>query len=136
MGAAIVLAIIASLIVASRFRRELWHYAGNHRRDNHPRGKSMRGSIYDSYGTGFGFTRLHVTRDGIGIPILILNRRHLERVLQWFEHYNKARPQRALRLRMPIARSDPVLTSGRVICSERLGGLLREYAREPLPVAA
>jgi hypothetical protein len=27
-------------------------------------------------------------------------------------------------------------TAGRVICSERLGGLLREYAREPLSAAA
>ena len=69
--------------------------------------------------------------------ILILNRRHLERVLaEWFEHYNAARPHRALGLQSPIARSDPVVTAGPVICSERLGGLLREYAREPLSVAA
>ncbi len=45
--------------------------------------------------------------------ILILNRRHLERVLaEWLEHYNSARPHRALGLRTPIARSDPVLTAG------------------------
>jgi transposase InsO family protein len=69
--------------------------------------------------------------------ILILNRRHLERVLAaWFEHYNAARPHRALGLQPPIARSDPVVTAGDVICTERLGGLLREYAREPLPDAA
>jgi putative transposase len=69
--------------------------------------------------------------------ILILNRRHLERVLaDWFEHYNAARPHRALGLQPPIARSDPVVTAGEVICTERLGGLLREYAREPLPAAA
>ena len=69
--------------------------------------------------------------------ILILNRRHLERVLaEWFEHYNRSRPHRALELRTPIARSDPVLTAGRVICTKRLGGLLHEYAREPLPAAA
>jgi transposase InsO family protein len=69
--------------------------------------------------------------------ILILNRRHLERVLaEWFEHYNSARPHRALGLRTPIARSDPVLTAGRVTCTERLGGLLREYAREQAPAAA
>ena len=69
--------------------------------------------------------------------ILILNRRHLERVLdQWFEHYNRARPHRALGLRTPIARSDPVLTAGPVTCSERLGGLLREYEREPVSAAA
>ena len=69
--------------------------------------------------------------------ILILNRRHLERVLaEWFEHYNSARPHRALGLQTPIARSDPVRAAGAVTCTEQLGGLLREYAREPVPVAA
>src|SRR5712692_7315548 len=69
--------------------------------------------------------------------ILILNRRHLERVLdEWFEHYNAARPHRALGLRAPIARSDPVLTTGPLTCTERLGGLLREYAQEQTPAAA
>jgi putative transposase len=69
--------------------------------------------------------------------ILILNRRHLERVLaEWVEHYNQARPHRALELRTPIARSDPVEVVGPVIRRERLSGLLREYAREPLPAAA
>src|SRR6266568_3368024 len=63
--------------------------------------------------------------------VLILNRRHLERVLTvWFEHYNTARPHRALHLRTPIARSDPVVRSGPVRCDERLGRLLREvFAR-------
>jgi hypothetical protein len=69
--------------------------------------------------------------------ILILNHSHLEWVLaEWFDHYNRARPHRALELRSPIARSDPVPTAGPVTCTERLGGLLREYAREPLPAAA
>jgi putative transposase len=69
--------------------------------------------------------------------ILILSRRHLERVLgEWFEHYNAARPHRALGLRAPIARSDPVLIAGLVTCTERLGGLLREYTREQAPAAA
>lgn len=69
--------------------------------------------------------------------LLILNRRHLERVLTvWFEHYNQARPHRGLDLRTPIARSDPVVASGLVRCDERLGGLLREYSRAPLPAAA
>ena len=69
--------------------------------------------------------------------LLILNRRHLERVLTvWFEHYNQARPHRGLDLRTPIARSDPVVTSGPVRCDERLGGLLREYSREPMSAAA
>jgi len=69
--------------------------------------------------------------------ILILNRRHLERVLaEWLEHYNSARPHRALGLRTPIARSDPVLKAGSLRCTERLGGLLREYAREQAPAVA
>lgn len=69
--------------------------------------------------------------------ILILNRRHLERVLvEWFDHYNAARPHRALGLQPPIARSDPVPTTGSVVCRQRLGGLLREYSRERIPAAA
>jgi transposase InsO family protein len=69
--------------------------------------------------------------------LLILNRRHLERVLtEWLEHYNQARPHRGLGLGTPIARSDPVATSGPVKCDERLGGLLREYSRAPMQAAA
>jgi putative transposase len=69
--------------------------------------------------------------------ILILNRRHLERVLtEWLDHYNQARPHRGLDLKTPIARSDPVVTSGPVTCDERLGGLLREYSRAPMPAVA
>ncbi len=69
--------------------------------------------------------------------LLIINRRHLERVLtDWPEHYNKARPHRGLDLRTPIARSNPVASPGPVRCDERLGGLLREYSRAPIPAAA
>lgn len=69
--------------------------------------------------------------------LLIVNRTHLERVLrEWIEHYNRARPHRGIELRTPFARSDPVLASGPVRCRSRLGGLLREYERQPLPVAA
>jgi transposase InsO family protein len=69
--------------------------------------------------------------------LLILNRRHLERVLtEWTEHYNQARPHRGLDLQTPIARSDPVLTSGPVRCNVRLGGLLCEYSRTPMSAAA
>ena len=69
--------------------------------------------------------------------LLIIDRRHAERVLtQWFEHYNRARPHRGLGLGTPIARSDPVVTVGPIVCRERLGGLLREYSREAMPTAA
>ena len=44
-------------------------------------------------------------------------------------------PGRKAGLKTPIARSDPVLTSGSVTCHERLGGLLREYSRAPVAAA-
>jgi hypothetical protein len=38
---------------------------------------------------------------------LIIDRRHLERVLvEWFEHCNRERPHRGIDLETPIARSD------------------------------
>lgn len=61
--------------------------------------------------------------------MLILGRRHLERVMnEWIEHYNQARPHRSLDLRTPIARSDPIVTTKAVRCRTRLGGLLRDYS--------
>src|SRR5713226_6435366 len=69
--------------------------------------------------------------------LLILNRRHLERVpTVWFEHYNEARPHRGLDLRTPIARSDPVAMSGPVMCEERTGGPWHEHSRTPVRTAA
>jgi transposase InsO family protein len=69
--------------------------------------------------------------------LLILGRRHLERAMtEWIEHYNRARPHRGLALQTPIARSDPVVRAGPVVCRERLGGLLREYTRAPVLAAA
>ena len=62
--------------------------------------------------------------------------RQLTWTRQYVSYYNRARPHRGIGLRTPIARSDPVLASGPVRCLSRLGGLLREYEREPLPVAA
>ena len=63
--------------------------------------------------------------------MLILGRRHLERVMQeWIAHYNEARPHRGLDLRTPIARSDPVDATAAVHCRTRLGGLLRDYSRQ------
>ncbi len=69
--------------------------------------------------------------------ILIIGRRHLERVMQeWIEHYNNARPHRSLDLRTPIARSDPVVAPTGVRCRSRLGGLLREYSGDLAAAAA
>lgn len=66
--------------------------------------------------------------------LLILNRRHLERVLRVFvDHYNGHRPHRALGLTPPAA-GQPCLRfvsqqpSSRVLRRDRLGGLIHEYA--------
>jgi len=69
--------------------------------------------------------------------MLIISRRHLERVLsEWFDHYNQERPHRALNMNTPIARSDPVEPADTVWCNSRLGGLLRGYSAKPATVAA
>jgi hypothetical protein len=62
--------------------------------------------------------------------LLILNRRHLERVLrEYTEHYNTHRPHRSLELVPPaaVARKDPVGRSGKLMRRDRLGGLIHEY---------
>jgi transposase InsO family protein len=65
--------------------------------------------------------------------LLILNRRHLERVLRIFvDHYNGHRPHRALNL-VPPDQERPTLRvatpsrSDRVERRDRLGGLIHEY---------
>jgi putative transposase len=63
--------------------------------------------------------------------LLILNRRHVERVLrEYVEHYNKHRPHRALRLQPPQPREPPPTPAiGEVRRHDRLGGLIHEYYR-------
>jgi putative transposase len=66
--------------------------------------------------------------------LLILNRRHLERVLRIFvEHYNTQRPHRALNL-LPPQRAEPPPppppTVGEIRRHDRLGGLIHEYYRD------
>ena len=65
--------------------------------------------------------------------LLIVNRRHLERVLRVFvDHYNSHRPHRSLNLKPP----DPPARKLRVLHSptalverrDRLGGLIHEYS--------
>jgi transposase InsO family protein len=61
--------------------------------------------------------------------LLILNRRHLERVLRiYVDHYNRERPHRALGLRPPNQQHErsPV---GEIRRQDRLGGLIHEYHR-------
>jgi putative transposase len=63
--------------------------------------------------------------------LLILNRRHLERVLRvYVEHYNAERPHRSLGLRPPRSHSAPPRpTLGEIRRRDKLGGLLHEYHR-------
>jgi putative transposase len=61
--------------------------------------------------------------------LLILNRRHLERVLCIFvDHYNTHRPRRALMLQPP--EPPPTRAVGAIHRYDRLGGLIHEYHRD------
>jgi hypothetical protein len=63
--------------------------------------------------------------------LMIVNRRHLDRVLRVFiEHYKVHRPHRALKLRPPQPREPPPVPTTRAIDRrDRLGGLIHEYYR-------
>jgi transposase InsO family protein len=62
--------------------------------------------------------------------LLILNRRHLERVLRvYVDHYNTQRPHRGVGLRPPDPTNLGAPTVGEVRRHDRLGGLIREYYR-------
>ena len=63
--------------------------------------------------------------------LLILGRRHLERVLRAYTaHYNRERPHRGLALQTPerVNARDPP-TAGKIERRDRLGGLIHEYYR-------
>src|SRR3954465_763658 len=63
--------------------------------------------------------------------ILIMNERHLHKVLAEYETYfNEHRPHRALNQASPLrALPDPVDADIKVTRRDRLGGLLHEYAQ-------
>jgi putative transposase len=62
--------------------------------------------------------------------LLILGRRHLERVLRTYTaHYNRERPHRGLALRPPEAPPLKSPARGAVQRRDHLGGLLHEYYR-------
>jgi putative transposase len=63
--------------------------------------------------------------------LLIVNRRHLDRVLRVFvDHYNIHRPHRALTLQSPQPREPPPTPAiGEIRRHDRLGGLIHEYYR-------
>jgi putative transposase len=70
--------------------------------------------------------------------LLIVDRRHLERVLRVFvEHYNPQRPHRSLNLQPPQgaglpqrAEPPPTPAVGEIRRHDRLGGLIHEYYRD------
>jgi transposase InsO family protein len=64
--------------------------------------------------------------------ILIVNRRHLERVLRvYIRHYNGHRPHRSLHQRPPIQEAPPgsetLVALDRLRRRDVLGGLIHEY---------
>jgi putative transposase len=62
--------------------------------------------------------------------LLILNRRHLERVLRvYVDHYNTQRPHRALDFQPPEPRHEAITTGSQIRRRDRLGGLIHEYHR-------
>jgi putative transposase len=62
--------------------------------------------------------------------LLILGRRHLERVLRiYVQHYNRERPHRGLALQPPEPLQVKQLPHGDVRRRDRLGGLVHEYYR-------
>jgi transposase InsO family protein len=62
--------------------------------------------------------------------LLITGERHLRRVLrEYAQHYNAARPHRALRLQPPLGPPRRAGRSGAVYRLDRLDGLLHEYER-------
>jgi putative transposase len=63
--------------------------------------------------------------------LLILNRRHLERVLRiYVDHYNRQRPHRALKLQPPQQETpEPQPAVGEICRRDRLGGLIHGYYR-------
>jgi putative transposase len=62
--------------------------------------------------------------------LLILNRRHLERVLRaYIDHYNTQRPHRGVGLRPPDPTNLSAATVGEIRRHDLLGGLIHEYYR-------
>ena len=60
--------------------------------------------------------------------LIILGERHLVQVLrEYFDHYNRARPHRALRLRPP--EPQPIPDDGLIVRRQRLHGLINENSR-------
>ena len=63
--------------------------------------------------------------------VLILNERHLQRVLvEFLDYYNRRRPHQGLEQQSPIERPEP-LTEGLICKRPVLGGIINDYFRVP-----
>jgi putative transposase len=61
--------------------------------------------------------------------LLILNQRHLEKILHdYAAYYNEARPHQGLAQRTPIPLPQPRLEDP-IVCADVLGGLIHDYRR-------
>jgi putative transposase len=61
--------------------------------------------------------------------LIILNKRHLRRVLtEYLGYYNTRRPNRGLEQDSPLGLT--VSTEGPIRCRNVLGGIIRDYYRE------
>jgi hypothetical protein len=64
--------------------------------------------------------------------MLIIGERHLRLVLgEYADHYNSQRPHRTLEQKPPAGRVLPPgrVTVMRVVCQDRLGGVIHEYSQ-------
>ncbi len=60
--------------------------------------------------------------------LIIVSERHLSRVLiEFYDHYNRSRPHRSLGLRPPHPAT--ACNTGKIVRLDRLGGIVKEYAR-------
>jgi hypothetical protein len=80
----------------------------------------------------FGTHRIGTVRRELLDRMLIVNRRHLEAVLdEYVTHFNDHRPHRALHQAAPLRPLSQVASSPglRLRRRDRLGGLIHEYAQ-------
>jgi putative transposase len=88
-------------------------------------------SLHEVVINGFRAFRVRTVRTECLDWMLVLGRRHLERVLRTCTaHYNEARPHRGLDLKTPEPRQDPLprpVLDGQVRRHDLLGGHIHEY---------
>lgn len=62
--------------------------------------------------------------------VIPIGERHLRRSINaYIEHYNRDRPHQGVGNMVLDPHAEPPLPGGRVVCDEKLGGLIRSYRR-------